>query len=111
MGRSVVGIFQNLFDDFLRDGFVNIGFWKNRPSFTNDFRYIHNLDSLLANFPDASSDGILVEPSSLGAELFLWGYGEGRQELSYALNADALVDLTDVPLILDGVAAANTDSR
>lgn len=60
-------------------------------------------------FPEASSDGILVSPSAFGAELYLWGYGEGNKDLSFALNEKALTDLPDIPISLDNVATANAE--
>ncbi|WP_018294693.1 hypothetical protein [Mariprofundus ferrooxydans] len=66
-------------------------------------------DHMQKSFPDATSDGILVSPSAFGAELYLWGYGEGNRELSFALNDGELIDLPDVPLLLDGVATANKE--
>lgn len=58
-------------------------------------------------FPKAKSDGILVTPSASGAELYLWGYGKGNEDLSYALNVDKLHDLPDFPLSLEGVESAS----
>lgn len=66
-------------------------------------------DHIQKHFPEATSDGILVSPSAFGAELYLWGYGEGNRALSFALNDGELLDLPDVPLVLDGVATANKE--
>ena len=60
-------------------------------------------------FPEASSDGILVVPSAFGAELYLWGYGQGNQDLSYVLNDKELIDLQYVPLYLDDVVATDKE--
>lgn len=54
-------------------------------------------------FPRANTDGILVIPSAFGAELYLWGYGQGNQSLSFALNSKELKDLPDIPLYLENV--------
>ncbi|NVK74738.1 MAG: hypothetical protein HWE24_14810 [Oceanospirillaceae bacterium] len=61
------------------------------------------------HFSDAISDGIIVTPSAFGAELYLWGYGRGNQDLSYALNDKELKDLHEVPLYLVGVAATDKE--
>jgi hypothetical protein len=61
------------------------------------------------HYSEASSEGIVVAPSAFGAELYLWGYGQGNQDLSYALNVNELKDLPDVPLHLDGVASASQE--
>lgn len=78
-----------------------------------------NSDDLIANFhygpkehitkhyDKAEGGGIIVQPSALGAELYLWGYGKGDKELSYALNNDLIQDLEDIPLILNGVAPSS----
>ncbi|EGQ8103730.1 TPA: hypothetical protein I7259_25120 [Vibrio parahaemolyticus] len=50
-----------------------------------------------------SQGGIIVSPSAFGAELFLWGYGQGHQDLSFALNARELPLLSESPLNLNGV--------
>lgn len=50
-----------------------------------------------------SQGGIIVSPSAFGAELFLWGYGQGHQDLSFALNAEELPLLPSAPLFLDDV--------
>lgn len=55
----------------------------------------------------AEDGGIIVQPSALGAELYLWGYGKGDKELSYAINNDLIQDLEDIPLILDGVVPSS----
>lgn len=67
------------------------------------------LDHIKQYFSEAASDGLLVSPSAFGAELYLWGYGQGNQDLSYALKPTELLDLPDIPLYLDGVAPANKE--
>lgn len=66
-------------------------------------------DYIQKHFPEATCDGILVSPSAFGAELYLWGYGEGNRALSFALNDGELLDLPDVPLVLDEVVTANKE--
>ncbi len=66
-------------------------------------------DHIKKHCPDASSDGILVTPSAFGAELYLWGYGEGNKDLSYVLSDSELKDLPDVPLLLNGVIPASKE--
>lgn len=60
-------------------------------------------DHIRKRYPEAKSDGIIVQPSAFGAEMYLWGYGEGNRELSYVLNDEAFEDLQDMPLFLDNV--------
>lgn len=66
-------------------------------------------ESIKKHFSEASSGGILVTPSAFGAELYLWGYGQGNQDLSYALKDKELTDLPDAPLYLDGVEATSKE--
>jgi len=81
-------------------------FGLNSDDLIEDFQYGPK-DSINKHFPKATEDGILVTPSASGAELYLWGYGEGGKSLSFALNDAELIDLPDVPLSLDGVASAD----
>ena len=57
--------------------------------------------------PEAQGDGILVSPSALGAELYLWGYGLGDKNLSYLLNDDAFEDIAGIPINEHGVIPAD----
>lgn len=83
-------------------------FGLNNDDLIDGFQYGPE-EHIKKHFPDATSDGIIVSPSAFGAELYLWGYGEGNRELSFALNDDELIDLPDVPLVLDGVATSNKE--
>ena len=66
-------------------------------------------DHIEKHFPEAGADGILVSPSAFGAELYLWGYGQGNRGLSFALNSEELKDLPDIPLYLEKVSPANKE--
>jgi len=57
--------------------------------------------------PEAEGGGIIVQPSAFGAEMYLWGYGEGNRELSFVLNDVALADLQDLPLVLEKVVPSS----
>ena len=83
-------------------------FGLNNDDLIEGFQYGPQ-EHIKKHFSDASADGIVVAPSAFGAELYLWGYGRGSQDLSYALNAKELIDLPDVPIYLEGVAAANKE--
>ncbi|TMP58316.1 MULTISPECIES: hypothetical protein [unclassified Pseudoalteromonas] len=83
-------------------------FGLNNDDLIEGFQYGPQED-IKKNFADAVSDGIVVAPSAFGAELYLWGYGQGNQALSYALNAKELTDLQGVPLYLDGVVATDKE--
>ena len=83
-------------------------FGLNNDDLIETFQYGPE-DNIKKHYPGASSDGILVTPSAFGAELYLWGYGEGNKALSFALNDGELTDLPDVPLYLDGVEATSNE--
>ncbi|MEW6551978.1 MAG: hypothetical protein AB1389_07615 [Campylobacterota bacterium] len=57
--------------------------------------------------PEAEGGGIIVQPSAFGAEMYLWGYGEGNRDLSFVLNDVALADLQDMPLVLEKVVPSS----
>lgn len=77
-------------------------FGLNTEGLINTFHYGPE-DYIKNSCPDAKGGGIIVQPSAFGAEMYLWGYGEGNRELSYILNDKAFEDLQDMPLALDNV--------
>ncbi len=46
---------------------------------------------------DVLGDGIICEPSSLGAELFLWGFGHGDKPLEYVLSDELKTEIDGLP--------------
>lgn len=60
-------------------------------------------DQLRSAFAAAPSDGILCQPSVLGAELFLWALGHGHVPLDHLLSGALDVSFDDLP---DGVPEA-----
>ncbi len=83
-------------------------FGLNTDDLIGDFQFGPK-EHMFKQFSEATSDGILVAPSAFGAELYLWGYGKGNMDLSYALNEKELTDLPDIPLLLDSVVTANPE--
>lgn len=56
----------------------------------------------------APGDGILCRPSALGAELFLWAFGQGNRALNFMLTEDFCPTIEGVPrLAPDAVAAVD----
>jgi hypothetical protein len=86
----------------------HILFGLNADGLIENFQYGPK-ERLAKYFPQVNAGGILVSPSAFGAELYLWGYGEGDKELSYILNDDAFVDLPEVPLLAEGVLPASSE--
>ncbi len=62
-------------------------------------------------FPEAKDDGILVSPSAFGAELYLWGYGQGNKDLSFILNDDEFYDMPGLPVIMAGVMPSDKQHK
>ncbi len=60
-------------------------------------------------YTEAKGGGILVCPSAFGAELYLWGYGQGDKDLSFMLNDDEFDDIQGIQVIMEGVTP--TDKR
>ncbi len=52
------------------------------------------LQKIAKNVP---GDGIICQPSTLGAELFLWGFGHGDKPLDYVLSGELKVEIDDLP--------------
>lgn len=73
---------------------------NNMTSFLNHIFYgLHNegliesftygqVEHLQAEFPEAKESGLIVTPSALGAELYLWGYGVGDKDLDFIFEDD-----------------------
>ena len=52
-------------------------------------------------------DGIICQPSALGAELFLWAFGYGDKPLNYVLSGDLKAEIDDLPSQVPGAAGTN----
>ena len=52
--------------------------------------------------PHAPEGGLVVTPTALGAELYLWGHGYGRDPLASWLDLSKEVDVLEAILISDG---------
>lgn len=47
-------------------------------------------------------DGVICQPSSLGAELFLWAFGHGDKPLDFILSGDLNPEIPNLPNIVPG---------
>ncbi|HIF9251299.1 TPA: hypothetical protein ACX6RB_002405 [Photobacterium damselae] len=52
----------------------------------NNFQY-GSKESINRRFAKAEYDGIICQPSALGAELFLWAFGQGDKALNYIFDS------------------------
>jgi len=52
---------------------------------------------------EINGGGIIVSPSAFGAELYLWGYGQGDKDLAFILNDEEFTDMQGLPVIMKDV--------
>ncbi len=52
---------------------------------------------------EINDGGIIVSPSAFGAELYLWGYGQGDKDLAFILNDEEFTDMQGLPVIMKDV--------
>ena len=66
-----------------------------------------NQEDLQAVVRGVPSAGIICQPSSLGAELFLWAFGYGDKPLDYVLSGDLKAEIDALPNHVPGAAGTN----
>lgn len=54
------------------------------------------------------SDGIICQPSALGAELFLWAFGYGEQALDYILTSNFSAEIDGLPDRVENAVPTST---
>jgi len=59
-------------------------------------------------FAGAKEGGILCQPSSLGAELFLWAFGHSDKALEYLFSSELSATVEGLPASLEGACARQT---
>jgi len=59
-------------------------------------------ESLFASFPKATDDGIICQPSALGAELYLWAFGYADKELDFVFSSEFSATVKDMPDLFEG---------
>ncbi len=80
----------------------NTLFGLNKDSLVETF-YYGPIDYIQQNYVEAKEGGIVVAPSALGAELYLWGYGFGDKELSFILQDANFEDIEDIEINIDDI--------
>lgn len=80
----------------------NTFFGLNKDALISDF-YYGPIEHIQKEFKDAHDGGIVVGPSALGAELYLWGYGFGDKDLDFILKNEEFEDLIDVPINIENI--------
>ena len=56
-------------------------------------------------FTNAPGDGIVCQPSAMGAELFLWAFGYGASPLEHMLSGQIDTAVNDLPNVVPGALA------
>ena len=64
-----------------------------------------NQKSLQEIAKDVPGDGIICQPSGLGAELFLWAFGHGDKPLNFVLSGKLRAEIGDLPNYVPGAVA------
>lgn len=54
-------------------------------------------DILIKNYPKVPADGIVCQPSSLGAELFLYAFGQGDQRMEFIFSQELNTEVNGLP--------------
>ncbi|MBI5922157.1 MAG: hypothetical protein HY847_11005 [Betaproteobacteria bacterium] len=65
-------------------------------------------DSITKLFAGATDGGIVLQPSALGAELFLWAFGYAEKPLEYILDPSFFAAIEGVPSQFPGACATQT---
>jgi hypothetical protein len=65
----------------------------NKEGLLDNFYQYGSANFLKAQFPFIDSGGIIVEPSILGIELFLWAYGLGQRSINDYLKENIIFNL------------------
>ncbi|ABV87484.1 hypothetical protein [Shewanella pealeana] len=109
------------------DGFANaMGLtqkeWDNPQLLTHIFQGLNSdglisdrwafgpVDTLktMSSSPLITLPGIVCTPTSSGAELFLWGFGSGNQDLDYIFTNDFSAKVDGTPELIQGALATKT---
>lgn len=80
----------------------NTFFGLNKDDLIETF-YYGPIEHIHKKFPEAKDGGIVVSPSALGAELYLWGFGFGDKNLVFILEDTPFEDMHDITIQLDEV--------
>ena len=65
-------------------------------------------ESLKEIFAEAPGNGIVCQPSSLGAELFLWAFGHGNVPIDHMLSGGLEAEIDGLPKCVPGAVATKS---
>jgi hypothetical protein len=86
-------------DSLLRHTFFGLA---NDGLIENHFQY-GSKEHMVKRSPKAEHDGIICQPSALGAELFLWAFGHGDKPLDYIFDPEFLPQIDGLPEVIPNV--------
>lgn len=66
---------------------------------------ISDKDSIRKLYPEAEEDGIVCQPSALGAELFLWAFGAAEHSLDFIFDPKFGPCVPGIPTEVEGAVA------
>ena len=62
-------------------------------------------ETIKQKFTNAPEDGVVCQPSAMGAELFLWAFGYGASPLEHMLSGEIDTVVNDLPNVVPGALA------
>lgn len=92
-------------DKSLNYKFSHIFFGLSRLDLIGPWFSYGDKKSLSKSYPAVSSEGILLEPSALGAELYLWVHGHSDTPLNNFLHEEIQFPTSEILSIPDGAIA------
>ena len=78
-----------------------------KESLIDNYYHFGGLDYIKKHFPTAEKPGIILQPSPLGIELFLWAYGLGQKQISSYLTSAIQFDIDENIKVLEGYKRLN----
>lgn len=90
----------------------HVVFGLAKENLINNFFSFGNVEHLKKKFKNAPDGGIIFQPSTLGAELFLWANGKGNLPVQRFLNSDHKFDFDSrIKLPLNAISTKNKNDQ
>lgn len=86
----------HIFFGLAAEDLIESGFWMFGPR-----------ENIVEMFRDAPGPGIVCQPTAMGAELFLWGFGCGDKQLDCIFDSSFSSAVKNLPLSVAGACAVN----
>ena len=82
----------------------HIFFGLSNDGLIEDFQY-GSEEHMVKRVAKAENDGVVFQPSALGAELFLWAFGEGDKPLNFIFSEDFNPYIEGMPTMVENSIA------